>query len=142
GTLSEIQRYTKLFWLNTGPYNNLTAQKFVLTCTPDAFAAAARAAQTNGAQFPLQPGETLDALLTRLKPMFIDPTVDPIVTSKTPAPGKDILTASANNLYAGVSMKDLAGYTEAHALNSRLVKKDGKIVEEPYRVGGRYDAQI
>jgi dipeptidyl-peptidase III len=142
GTLSEIQRYTKLFWLNTGPYNNLTAQKFALKCTPDAFAAAARAAQANGAQFPLQPGETLDALLTRLKPMFFDPAVDPIVTSKTPPPGKDILTASANNLYAGVSMKDLAGYTETHPLNSRLVKKDGKIVEEPYRIGGRYDAQI
>src|SRR5437660_2403110 len=42
-TLAEIQRYTKLFWLNTGPYNNLTAQKFVLACTPDALAAAAHA---------------------------------------------------------------------------------------------------
>ena len=40
-TLAEIQRYTKLFWLNTGPYNNLTARKFVLKCTPEAFAAAA-----------------------------------------------------------------------------------------------------
>ena len=29
-TLSEIQRYAKLFWLNNGPYNNLTARKFVL----------------------------------------------------------------------------------------------------------------
>ncbi len=35
-TLSAIQRYAKLFWLNNGPYNNLTARKFVLTCTPDA----------------------------------------------------------------------------------------------------------
>ena len=30
-TLAEIQRYTKLFWINNGPYNNLTARKFVLT---------------------------------------------------------------------------------------------------------------
>src|SRR5437867_9585147 len=113
-TRREIERYTKLFWLNTGPYNNLTAQKFVLKCTPEAFAAAARAAQTNGAQFPLERGETLDQLLNRLKPMFFDPAVDPIVTSKTPPPGKDILTASANNLYVGVTMKDLVGYTEVH----------------------------
>src|SRR3982751_5881725 len=63
GTLSEIQRYTKLFWINSGPYNNLTAQKFVLTCTPEAFAGAARTAQTSGAQFPLARGEALDALL-------------------------------------------------------------------------------
>src|SRR5204862_2529388 len=41
-TLTDIQRYTKLFWVNTGPYNNLTAQKFVLGCTPAAFAAAAQ----------------------------------------------------------------------------------------------------
>src|SRR5690349_2027259 len=26
-TLPEIQRYTKLFWLNSGPYDNLTGQK-------------------------------------------------------------------------------------------------------------------
>ena len=30
GALAEITRYTKLFWINTGPYNNLTARKFVL----------------------------------------------------------------------------------------------------------------
>ena len=43
---TEIQRYTKLFWINTGPHNNLTARKFVLKCTPAAFAAAAAAART------------------------------------------------------------------------------------------------
>jgi len=141
-TLAEIERYTKLFWLNTGPYNNLTARKFVLTCTPQAFTAAARAAQTAGAQFPLQAGETLDQLLSRLQPMFFDPDVDPMVTAKTPPPGKDILTASANNLYVGVTMKDLEGFKERYALNSRLVKRDGRLVEEVYKADGRYGAQI
>ena len=42
-TFAEIERYTKLFWLNSGPHNNLTARKFVLRCTPEAFAAAAKA---------------------------------------------------------------------------------------------------
>jgi hypothetical protein len=54
----------KLFWLNSGPFNNLTARKFVLRCTPDAFAAAA-AAGSAGAAFPQRNGETLDQLLTR-----------------------------------------------------------------------------
>jgi dipeptidyl-peptidase-3 len=141
-TLTEIQRYTKLFWINTGPHNNLTARKFVLKCTPDAFAAAAAAAAKAGARFPLQQGESLDALLKRLQPMFFDPNVDPIVTNKTPGPGKDILSASANNLYVGVTMKDLEGFKEKHGLNSRLEKRDGKLVEEVYRVGGRYDREI
>ena len=142
GTLAHIERYTKLFWINSGPFNNLTARKFVLTCTPAAFAAAAHAAEKAGAQFPLKGGETLDQLLARLNPIFFDPNVDPMATAKQPPPGKDILTASANNLYVGVTMKDLEGTRERHPLNSRLVKENGKIAEEVCRVGGRYGAQI
>ena len=74
--------------------------------------------------------------------MFFDLTVDPIVTNKTPGAGKDILTSSANNLYVGVTMKDIEGFKEQYPLNSRLVKQNGKLVEEVYRVGGKYDAQI
>ena len=133
-TLAEIQRYTKLFWINTGPYNNLTARKFVMKCSPEAFHAAARRAAANGAELP--------ATLARLDPLFFDPDVDPIVTSKTPGAGKDILQASANNLYDGVTMADLEGFQERHPLNSRLVKRDGRLVEEVYRVGGLYDGSI
>lgn len=141
-TLAEIQRYTKLFWLNTGPYNNLTARKFVLKCTPDAFGAAATAAKAAGAQFPTRAGESLDDLLARTRPLFFDPNVDPSVTNKTPGPGKDILASSANNLYVNVTMRDLAGFSERYPLNSRLVKRDGKLIEDVYRVNGRYGPQI
>jgi dipeptidyl-peptidase-3 len=140
--LAEIQRYTKLFWLNTGPYNNLTARKFVLKCAPEAFAAAAKTAVKNGATIAGAGGESLDAMLARLKPAFFDAGVEPIVTNKTPGSGKDILTSSANNLYVGVTMKDLEHFEERYALNSRLVKQTGELVEEVYRVGGKYDAQI
>jgi dipeptidyl-peptidase-3 len=141
-TLAEIRRYTKLFWINTGPYNNLTARKFVLKTTPEAFAAAVSRAADNGARFPLRAGEGLDDLLARLERCFFDVEFDPIVTSKTPGPGKDILQASANNLYSGVSMPDLDGFDEKYALNSRLIRRDGALVEEVYRAGGRYDPYI
>ena len=141
-TLAEIQRYTKLFWLNSGPYNNLTARKFVLNCTPEAFTAAAKAAEAAGAQFGSMTGETLDQMLDRLKPMFFNAAVDPQVTTKTPPAGKDLLTASANNLYVGVTMNDLKGFQEEHPLNSRLVNVNGMLTEEVYRIGGRYGHQI
>jgi dipeptidyl-peptidase-3 len=141
-TFAELLRYTKLFWINTGPYNNLTARKFVLQCTPEAFAAAARAARDAGAVFPLRPGETLDGLLARLQPMFFDPAVDPMVTNKTPSDRGDILASSANNLYVGVTTKELEGFTEKYPLNSRLVDRDGTLVEEVYRIDGRYGPQI
>ena len=141
-TLEEILRYTKLFWINTGPFNNLTARKFVLRCTPEAFAAAAHVAEKAGGSFPLQNNETLDHLLARLTPQFFDPDVDPMVTAKTPPAGQDILTASANNLYVGVSTNDLNGFHEHYPLNSRLVKRNGQLEEEVYRVGGRYGRQL
>ncbi|HEX7019977.1 MAG TPA: hypothetical protein VF159_08210, partial [Gemmatimonadaceae bacterium] len=141
-TLGEIHRYAKLFWLNCGPHDNLTARKFVLRCAQGAFASAVRAAAAAGAALPLRTGESLDALIARVTPLFFDPDVDPVVTSKTPGPGRDILRASANNLYVDVSMADLERFDEQYGLNSRLVKADGRLVEEVYRIGGRYDREI
>jgi dipeptidyl-peptidase III len=142
-TLEAIQHYAKLFWINNGPYNNLTARKFVLQTTPQALAAAAKQAVQNGATLSTPGGESLDAMLARLQPMFFDANVDPIVTNKTPGAGRDILTASANNLYSGVGLADLKGFTEKYGLNSRLVKQpDGRLVEEVYKIGGRYSKEI
>jgi dipeptidyl-peptidase III len=141
-TLEEVQRYTKLFWINTGAYNNVTARKFALACSPENFAAAVHAAARAGAPIATRAGESLDGLLARLRPMFFDPDVDPTVTAKTPPPDQDMLTASANNLYVRVTMDDLEGVAERYPLNSRLVNEDGRLVEEVYRTGGRYGAQI
>ena len=68
--------------------------------------------------------------------MFFDPDFEPMVTWKTPDEGQDILESSANNLYDDVTMKDLEGFEEKNQLNSRLVKRDGKLIEEVYKVGG------
>ncbi|MCC7417413.1 MAG: peptidase M49 [Acidobacteria bacterium] len=144
--LAEVQRYAKLFWINNGPYNNLTARKFVLKLEPAAFAAAVRTAVRNGAVVATRTGESVDAMLARLQGMFFDPDVDPIVTNKTPGAGRDILLSSANNLYVGVTQAEADGFNKAglekHGLNSRLVKEDGRLVEEVYKIGGRYGEEL
>ena len=141
-TLAAITKYTKLFWIHSGPYNSLTSRKFVLDCDRDALARAARSAAASGARFPCRTGESLDDLLRRLEPLFFDRTVDAIATSKTPGPGADILRSSANNLYSEVSMADLEGFDERFALNSRLVSRGGTLVEEVYRIGSRYSSYL
>ena len=141
-TLAAIHTYTKLFWINTGPFNNLTARKFVVGMTPAAFGAGVAAAAMAGATFPTRDGETLTQMVARLTPLFFDPDVDPIVTNKAPGPGEDMLLSSANNLYKGVSMADLEGFEERYPLTSRLVKVNGRLVEEVYKVGGRYSDEI
>ena len=141
-TLREIERYAKLFWINTGPFNNITARKFVLRTTSTELADAIRAASAAGADFPLPDGDDLDAMISRVQPLFLDPDYDPIVTNKTPGADQDILKASANNLYDGVSMADLEHFDEQYPLNSRLVRRDGTLVEEVYKIDGRYGAEI
>lgn len=141
-TLAEIRRYTKLFWINSGPHNNMTARKFVLKCSVESFRDAAEIAEREGATFPKRPGESVADMIARLRGPFFDPAVDPLVTNKTPGGAADILQASANNLYDGVTMADLQGFEEHYGLNSRLVKCDDRLVEEVCRVGGRYGAQI
>jgi dipeptidyl-peptidase-3 len=141
-TLDEIRRYTKLFWINSGPHNNMTARKFVMKCVPDALRDAAEIAARNGARFPLGEGESVADMIARLAPAFFDQSIDTLVTNKTPAHGGDILLASANNLYDGVTMADLEGFEEQFGLNSRLVKSGDGLLEEAYRLGGRYGEQI
>ncbi len=135
-TLAEIRRYAKLFWINNGPHNPITSQKNVLKCSFKKFALAVTKAQRNGARLPKRRGEATAKLLRRMGPILFDPKVDSHVTSKSPGPGRDILQASANNLYEGVRLKDLEGFQERFPLNSKLVKRpDGTLREIVYRAG-------
>ena len=140
--VDEVRRYTKLFWINSGLHNGVTARKHLLRLTTDEWVRAVRAAGDGGAPLVLCAGETPAQLALRLAPVVFDPAVDPILTQKTPGEGRDILESSANNLYVGVSMRDLDGFAERFALNSRLIKTDDGLVEEVCRIGGRYDREI
>ncbi len=71
--LAEIRRYTKLFWINSGPYNNVTARKFVLRLTRPELIDAALAAARAGAVLSSDAGESVETLIDRLAPMFLDP---------------------------------------------------------------------
>src|SRR6202142_1223897 len=74
-----------------------------------------------------------------------------MLTLKNPPNGQGPNHAAAGNFYAGVTLKDLADFTEHYALNSRVTKGDGgKPAEEVYRAGtqdgkippGRYAREL
>ena len=57
-------------------------------------------------------------------------------TAKSPSGGKDIIQASSNTFYPGLSLNDLKDFKEEHPLNSRVVRgSDGKLQEQVYRAG-------
>jgi dipeptidyl-peptidase-3 len=142
-TLGKIRQYALLFWANRGNHNENTGQKFLPTFTVDELKQTALKAQANGAfksayaeLAALATPDALGAELDALKGPIFDPNVEPIITAKTPPAGKDIIQASSNTYYRGVSLQDLKNFTERYPLNSRVVKgADGAIREEVYRAG-------
>jgi dipeptidyl-peptidase-3 len=128
-----IVDYTMLFFGNNGNHNETTGEKFVPTISFEQLAQAAEQARAHGARLGTQ--AQLAQTLKSLRAPLFDPGFQPQLTTKNPPPGEDILTASGNNYYQGVKLEDLKGYTERHPLNSRLVKQNGKLVEEIYRAG-------
>jgi dipeptidyl-peptidase-3 len=131
--LKKVTDYTKLFWANRGNHNAFTSRKFLPEFTSAELKAATTRALKNGARLgtPAMLARELEELE---KPIF-DPDFEPMLTLKNPPNGEDPLLASANNLYQGVSLLDLKDFTEEYPLNSRLVKTNGKLVEQVYRAG-------
>ena len=146
--LKKITDYAKLFDANCGNHNNFNSRKFLPEFTPGELRAATEQAVKNRARI-VPAGRLLKELEELHRPIF-DSDFEPMLTDKNPPAGEDPLVASANNLYEGVSSADLKGFTEKFALNSRLVKRHGRLIEEVYRAGtpdhrippGRYAAEL
>ena len=147
-TLAELRRYTKLFWVNNGPWNAITSRKSLLRCTPDALFAAAAVADQNGARLPRgcargqscrihSPPIGWQHRLHELDDWFFAPAFEPMVTAKNPEGGLDIVQASSCTFYGdGVTLADLQGFDERYELNSTIVKlPDGTLEEQIWRAG-------
>ncbi len=141
--MKKITDYAKLFWANRGNHNDLTAQKFVPDFSFDDLKNAAETAQKNGAfktdyaDLPaLSNADALNKELDELKASIFDPNFETMDTAKSPSGGKDIIQASSNTFYPGLSLNDLKDFKEEHPLNSRVVRgSDGKLEEQVYRAG-------
>ena len=141
--MKRISEFTQLFWANRGNHDDYTAQKLLPTFNFDQLAKAALTAQQHGAMKtaygdlpPLTTPAQVEKDLDELRASLFDPEFEPMTTAKSPKQGMDILQASSNNYYEGVSLGDLKDFREQFPLNSRLVKGgDGKLREEVYRAG-------
>jgi dipeptidyl-peptidase-3 len=128
-----IVEYATLFFGSGGNHNETTGEKFLPKISFADFSQAAERARSQGARLGTK--EKLAATLKELEAPLFDPRFQPKITEKNPQPGEDILTASSNDYYRGLKLAELQGFAEKNPLNSRLVKKDGKLVEEVYRAG-------
>jgi dipeptidyl-peptidase-3 len=142
-TLAQIVEYTQLFWANRGNHDADTARKFLPSFSFDELQKAALTAQQHGAMHsaygdlpPLASAAHLRGELKALRAAFFDADFEPMFTAKEAAPGSDIVQASSNTFYPGLSLAELKGFHEQHPLNSRVVKDaHGHLQELVYRAG-------
>jgi dipeptidyl-peptidase-3 len=132
--LEKTTDYLKLFWTFNGNYGT-NNRKFVPEFSFEDLVSASKIALSNGANLEVGGEEALKEKLNKLKRTIFDPDFEPLLADKSPKEGEDIITASGNNYYEGVSLKDLENFAEKYPLNSKVVKRDGKLIEQVYRAG-------
>ena len=130
-----FEKYLKRVWFANGIHHHYASDKFQPEFSQDWFVNACAEA-----------GVTYDEAIL---PVIFDPTVMPKSLSLE---GEDLLLASANNYYEGVTQAEAEAYYEKHkdtsaeplwiGLNSKLMKENGKVVERVYKVGGMYSAAL
>jgi dipeptidyl-peptidase-3 len=146
---AEFMTYVKRIWFSNGIHHHYSNDKFVPGFDPDYFAALVKGSE--GVSFPLAEGQSVDDLVAFLRPILFDPAVAAKKVSQDST--KDLVTNSAVNFYEGVTQAEVEAYYKgivdekdttpiSYGLNTRVVKKDGKVVEEVASINGMYGPAI
>lgn len=136
-----FEKYLKQVWFANGVHHHYSCDKFTPEFSQEFFTA-----QVNALPADKQPAN-LDILSKVIfAPEFMSKRVNQ-------AEGMDLITTSACNYYDSITQAEVDAYYAAiknpndstpisYGLNSRLVKENGKVVEQVYKVGGMYSDAI
>lgn len=136
-----FEKYLKQVWFGNGIHHHYSTDKFVPEFSRTWLET--RVAGLPVGKRPANAGELMEVIF------------NPGVMAKrvNQAEGQDLIVTSANNLYDGVTQQEVEDYYAAvkdttlaeppsYGLNARVVKKNGKVQEEVYKIGGLYDSAI
>ena len=145
-----LEVYLKRVWFSNGIYHHYGCEKFQPAFQEDYLKEILR--KTDPKELPLREGETLDDMCNALFPVIFDAEVLPKRVNKND--GDDLVKTSACHFYEGVTQEEAEQYYQqqkeaykgeeppSFGLNTTLVKRDGQIVEDVWRIGGRYSKAI
>lgn len=136
-----FEKYIKQVEFGNGIHHHYSMDKF----TPE-FSQAFFDAQVKALPKNKQPKD-----FATLKKVIFDPAF--MAKKVNQSEGQDLIATSATNLYENVTQKEVEDYFAAikdttdvtpisYGLNTRISKKNGKIVEETYKIGGLYSSAI
>ncbi len=136
-----LEKYLKQIWFGNGIHHHYSMDKFV----PEFDETFLRYEASK------LPAGSQPADIDMLCKVIFDPSV--LAKRVNQAEGEDLIVTSANNLYEGVTQKQVEDYYNAlkdttvvnpisYGLNARVAMIDGKVTEQPYRIGGMYSDAI
>ena len=146
-----LEVYLKRVWFSNGIYHHYGCEKFV----PDFSVSYFREVidTLDETLLPLHEGQNKDAFLEELFPVMFQPDVLPKRVNK--ADGDDLVLTSACHFYEDVTQQEVEQFYRAmkerfandpqppsFGLNSTVVKHDGIVQEDVWRMNGRYGVAI
>ena len=142
-------KYLKQVWFANGIHHHYSTDKFVPEFSQEFFAEQVKALPAD--KLPLNEGETAEQMIETLSKVIFDPAY--MQKRVNQADGQDLVLTSANNLYEGVTQKEVEDYYRSikdvndstpisYGLNAKVIKVDGKVQEQQYKIGGLYGAAI
>ncbi|MBR4783014.1 MAG: dihydrofolate reductase [Bacteroidaceae bacterium] len=145
-----LEVYLKRVWFSNGIHHHYGCEKFVPGFSEAFFRSALKSVDAK--KLPLLKGQTVDELCDVVFPVIFDPTIMKMRVNQKD--GEDLVKTSASNYYGeGVTQAEAEAFYEAqkdttnpepvmYGLNSRLVKKGGKLVEQRWTANGLYGQAI
>ena len=141
--------YLKRLWFSNGIYHHYGCEKFVPGFSSSYLREVIN--NTDKSLLPLKENETIDGFCDELFPVIFDPTILPKRVNK--ADKQDLVITSACNYYENVTQDEVERFYNdmkdesdeempSYGLNSKLVKRDGKIVEYKWVESGMYGPAI
>ena len=144
-----LETYLKRIWFSNGIYHHYGCEKFEPLFSKEFLRQLIDG--VDPAHLPLNDGQSVDDFCVEIFPVIFDPTILYKRVNKTD--GVDIVATSACNFYDHVTQKEAEQFyaekkrnggsqAPSYGLNSRLSKRDGKIVEEVWKENGMYGNTI
>ena len=145
----KLEEYLKRVWFSSGIHHHYSNKKFEPEFSREYFETAVKAIED--ANLPLKEGQSKDELVAALgevifnaevaaKKVNLDSEIDMVAASAINFYGEDVTQAEVEAYYA--SLDKVEGNQPEYGLNTRLVKEDGKIVAQTWKVGGLYTEAI
>ena len=136
-----FEKYLKQVWFANGIHHHYSMDKFKPEFSQKFLTDAVKAL----------PAKERPSDLDMLMKVIFDPAF--MAKRVNQAEGQDLIRTSANNFYENVSQAEVEAYYNAlkdttdltpisYGLNSRVVKENGKVKEQVYKIGGLYSPAI